>query len=393
MAKLSLSSFLLLFVFCTSCMGRPLPSSLPSPLPCTNHKFPDGKSFVACKDLTLLNSFLHWNYYPSSGTVDIAFRKIVETNSNNNPRWVAWAINPTSTGMVGSQALVAFKNPDGTLSSYSSPITSYNTVLQKGNLSFPVYDISALSDGNEIVIFATIKLPNNSTVVNHLWQQGPLLPGNVLGMHELSGDNVESFGTLDFFSGKIETSKGGVTKKKATVKNVHGFLNAISWGILMPTGAILARHCLAYVIGVAGWGTGLWLGRKSSGVEYKGHECIGCTLFALATIQVVVGRFCRPNKQHIRRIYWELFHYAVGYGTIILGIINIYKGLNILEPGKSVWRIAYTVIIIALGCIAAVLEAITWILVWMRNKARVEVEAGCVAQDGTSSPTGRVAIP
>ncbi|KAF3454268.1 hypothetical protein FNV43_RR04715 [Rhamnella rubrinervis] len=264
--------------------------ALPLPVPCTNHKFPEGKSFVACKDLTLLNSFLHWNYYPSSATVEIAFRQIGETNSNSNP--------------------------------------SYGTELQKGNLSFPVHDISVASDGNEIVIFATIKLPNNSTVVNHLWQQGPVLPGN----------------------------------------------------------------CLAYVIGVAGWGTGIWLGRKSSGVEYKGHECIGCTLFALATIQVVVGRFFRPNKEHKKRIYWELFHYAVGYGTVILGIINIYKGLDILEPGKSVWRTAYTVIIIALWCIAAVLEAITWILVWIRKKAPVEVEAGCVAEDGISSPTGRVTI-
>ena len=45
-----------------------------------------------------------------------------------------------------------------------------------------------------------------------------------------------------------------------------------------------------------------------------------------------------------------------------------------------------------LGCIAAVLEAITWILVWMRKKAPVQVEEGCVAQDVTSSPTATVAI-
>ncbi|KAF3455314.1 hypothetical protein FNV43_RR05762 [Rhamnella rubrinervis] len=173
-------SFILLFVSCASCMA------LPHPLPCMDHKFPDGKSFVTSKDLTLLNSFLHWNYYPSSCTVDIAFRQIGE--SNRNPRWVAWAINPTSTGMVGSQALVAFQKSDGTLSTYSSPITSYDTSMQKGNFSFPMYDISALSDG------------------------------------------------------KIESSKGENTKKKATIKNVHGFLNAISWGILMPTVAMLARH-------------------------------------------------------------------------------------------------------------------------------------------------------
>ncbi|KAF3457955.1 hypothetical protein FNV43_RR02617 [Rhamnella rubrinervis] len=288
-----LLSFLLLFVSSASCMA------LPQRLPCTDHKFPDGKSFVACKDSTLLSSFLYWNYYPSLGTADIAFRKIGESNDNLDGlhglsilpqlEWLAhrlsWlygqnfqsdAAGPGNLlkgasifnldAWLGHEHNLATNDHDG-LEWYPKPSRSscfigqrrsarcYGTSLQKGNLSFPVYDISALSDG------------------------------------------------------KIETSKGGNTKKKATIKNVHGFLNAI-----------------------------------------------------------------------------------MGYGTIILGIINICKGLDILEAGKSsVLRIAFSVTIIALGCIAAVLEAVTWILVWMRKKAAVEVEAGCVTEDGTSSPTGRVA--
>lgn len=82
-------------------------------------------------------------------------------------------------------------------------------------------------------------------------------------------------------------------------------MNAVSWGILFPIGAIIARylrtfesadpawfylHVLcqssAYAIGVAGWGTGLKLGSDSKGVTYTGHRNIGIALFSLATVQV-----------------------------------------------------------------------------------------------------------
>lgn len=82
-------------------------------------------------------------------------------------------------------------------------------------------------------------------------------------------------------------------------------LNVVSWGILMPLGAMVARYmkvfksahpawfylhvacqCSAYIVGVAGWGTGLKLGSDSAGVEHKTHRNIGITLFALGTLQV-----------------------------------------------------------------------------------------------------------
>lgn len=86
---------------------------------------------------------------------------------------------------------------------------------------------------------------------------------------------------------------------------IHGVLNAVSWGILLPVGIIIARYmstfpsadpawfylhvCCqvsAYAVGVAGWGTGLKLGSQSKGVKYSGHRNIGITLFVLATVQV-----------------------------------------------------------------------------------------------------------
>jgi len=87
---------------------------------------------------------------------------------------------------------------------------------------------------------------------------------------------------------------------------IHGILNAVSWGILFPIGAIIARYMRvfesadpawfylhvscqfsAYVIGVAGWATGLKLGNESEGIRFSAHRNIGIALFTLATIQVI----------------------------------------------------------------------------------------------------------
>jgi len=82
-------------------------------------------------------------------------------------------------------------------------------------------------------------------------------------------------------------------------------LNAVSWGILMPTGAIIARYlkvfksadpawfylhitcqASAYIVGISGFGTGLKLGSDSEGVEYDTHRAIAIVLVCLGTLQV-----------------------------------------------------------------------------------------------------------
>lgn len=82
-------------------------------------------------------------------------------------------------------------------------------------------------------------------------------------------------------------------------------LNVVSWGILMPFGAMVARYLKtfkaadpawfylhagcqtsAYIVGVAGWATGIKLGSDSVGTQYDTHRNIGITLFCLGTLQV-----------------------------------------------------------------------------------------------------------
>lgn len=70
---------------------------------------------------------------------------------------------------------------------------------------------------------------------------------------------------------------------------------------MMPVGAIIARYlrvaksanpawfyihvfcqASAYIIGVAGWATGLKLGGDSPGIQYSTHRSIGIALFSMS---------------------------------------------------------------------------------------------------------------
>ena len=83
---------------------------------------------------------------------------------------------------------------------YTSPVTTYKTQLQPGSLSFPVFDLSAVQENNDMIIFATIQLPGNATVANHVWQEGPVY-GIVPGIHALSGAG-NPLEALVFFQGR-----------------------------------------------------------------------------------------------------------------------------------------------------------------------------------------------
>ncbi|XP_021735209.1 cytochrome b561 and DOMON domain-containing protein At5g35735-like [Chenopodium quinoa] len=346
---------------------------------CRAHTFTNNQQYSSCSDLPELNSFLYWTYDSTAGTANIAFRTTGVSPTSN---WIAWALNPTGSGMVGAQALVAYQNSSSSsVYAYTSSVTSTSTTLARSSISFRVSNLSATSGTNEMTIFATIRPP--STTVNQVWQVGPLTGGNP-GQHSQNSANTKSSGSINFLSG--QATAGGATIQRLKQKNTHGVLNAISWGILMPLGAIIARYVKvfpsadpawfylhiacqisAYIIGVAGWGTGLKLGSQSVGIVYHVHRNIGIALFCLATLQVF-ALLLRPNKDHKYRLYWKVYHHGIGYIVIILSIINIYQGFDkVLMPEKK-WKRIYSGILIALGAIALVLEAFTWTVVYKKKK-------------------------
>ncbi|KAI3786386.1 hypothetical protein L1987_40025 [Smallanthus sonchifolius] len=154
----------------------------------------------------------------------------------------------------------------------------------------------------------------------------------------------------------------GDEKSDGNMKWTHGVLNAVSWGVLMPIGAMAARYLKvanpawfyvhaatqtsAYIVGVAGWATGLKLGSDSTGIKYNTHRNIGIILFAFGTLQVF-SLLLRPKPDNKYRFYWNIYHRSLGYSVIILSIINVCKGLDIMDPEMK-WKNAYTGIVISL---------------------------------------------
>ncbi|XP_062080986.1 cytochrome b561 and DOMON domain-containing protein At4g12980-like [Humulus lupulus] len=369
-------------------------------LTCSTQKFTNNKLYSECLDLPSLGSYLHWTYDSSNSSLSIAF----VAPPAKSDGWISWAINPTGKGMAGSQSLIAFKQSDGSMIVKKYDIQSYSSLVE-GKLSFDVWDTSAEYSGGVMRIFATVKVPANASSLNHVWQVGPSVDSGRPTAHLFQASNLNAKGSLSLNGSQISTGTATVdsrTKKR----NIHGILNAVSWGILFPLGVIIARylrtfesadpawfylHALcqtsSYAIGVAGWATGLKLGSESKGVTYTDHRNIGIALFSLATLQIF-ALFIRPKKDHKFRFYWNIYHHGLGYAIIILGLVNVFKGIDILSPAQK-WKSAYIICIAALGGLALLLEAITWVVV-LRKKSRRSTKPydGYNNGQGTQRPVG-----
>ncbi|MFS7964362.1 putative cytochrome b561 and DOMON domain-containing protein [Helianthus anomalus] len=367
---------------------------------CATQKFTNREQYDRCVDLPQLGCYLHWSLDTAKNTVAIVFIAPPATPDG----WVSWAINPTGEGMVGSQSLIAYTAANGSMVVNTYNVSSYGGVV-KGKLDFDVTDMKAEHSDGVMRIFATVELPENGrTKVNQVWQVGgAVTEEGVPVRHAFGQGNLGSKGILDLLSGEI--SGGGSGNSKTKKRNIHGILNTVSWGILFPVGIMIARYLRtfpaadpawfylhgslqvsAYGIGVAGWVTGLKLGSESKGVEYTAHRNIGITLFCLATLQVL-ALFLRPKKGHKIRFYWNIYHHGTGFAVAILGILNVFKGLEILSP-SSKWRLSYIIIISSLGIIAIILEAFTWIVVLKRksNKATKPNGNGDTTRRQSSAP-------
>ncbi|KAE8803868.1 cytochrome b561 and DOMON domain-containing protein [Hordeum vulgare] len=342
---------------------------------CLSATFTSGRTFLKCNQLPVLGASLHWTFHAQNGTADVAFRA-----PSGADGWVAWGINPSGAGMAGSNVFVA-SHSGGAVSVLTTILRSTNPALDNAALQFGVpVPASAEYAGGAYTIYATVALPGNTTSQNTVWQAGPASGGSI-SPHPLSGPNLQSVQRLDFLSG----TSTGASNSRLHRRNLHGVLNAVGWGVLIPLGAMIARYLRVfeaadpawfylhitcqisgYVLGVAGWGLGLKLGSESKGLTYSTHRNIGIAIFCLATLQVF-ALFLRPDKKNKYRVYWNAYHHSVGYSVIVLAAVNIFKGLNILKPVTG-WKTSYIVILATLAGVALVLEAITWAIVLRRRK-------------------------
>ncbi|CAO2211568.1 unnamed protein product [Urochloa humidicola] len=347
---------------------------------CADEKFSGNRAFAACADLPRLGASVHWTYDAASSSLSVAFLATPPSGG-----WVAWGLNPTANGMSGTQALLAAPKSGGG-GAYGVQTYDINgfSLDAPGKIAYDNSDLAAEVDGGgRVRMFGTLKLQNGTGAeVTQVWQVGPV-SGGAISIHAMGNDNKNSVGKLNLVTGaSAATSVGGSLLRK---KNTHGVLNAVSWGLLLPMGAIFARYLktfksadpawfylhvacqlIGYAVGVSGWATGIHLGNLSKGITYSVHRNIGITVFALGTLQIF-ALFLRPKKDHKYRFYWNIYHHSIGYTIIILGIVNIFKGMSILSVDQK-WKTAYIIAICILGAIALILEAVTWGIVLKRRK-------------------------
>ncbi|KAG2302121.1 hypothetical protein Bca52824_030772 [Brassica carinata] len=335
---------------------------------CSNYKFSSNTLFESCNDLPVLDSFLHYTYDSSSSSLQIAYR---HTNLTSK-KWVAWAVNPTSTGMVGAQAIVAYPQSDGSLRAYTSAITSYQTSLREAGLSFNVSELSATYQNNEMIIFATLTLPlANGGNINTVWQDGSLSGNNLLS-HPTSGNNIRSVFTMNLLSGASGGAAGGDSKLKK--RNwIHGVFNAVSWGVMMPIGAIIARYLketqnqqdllgsdfylhvllLTSLVLQVGLQVSSWAGNQPG--------------FSLALTVLSVSLSSALQQAQVQSL---LDHHTIGYTVIILAVVTFSK--EVVEKGLHRYNHK------------AVLEAFKWYVVIKRRKAEQSAETSQLGHGGMS---------
>ncbi|XBI37650.1 hypothetical protein VPH35_122898 [Triticum aestivum] len=265
---------------------------------CAAERFSKNRVYAACTDLPTLGASVHWTYDPAASSLSVAFVAAPPSSGG----WVAWGLNPSGDGMSGTQALVA--SPTGSGGAYGvQTFDIQGTSLgSPGPIAYKTSDLAAeVGADGRVQMFGKLALQNGTGEVNQVWQVGPASGGSI-GIHAMAAANMGAKGKLNLVTGATTAVSGGSILRK---KNTHGILNAVSWGILLPMGGIVARYLktfksadpawfylhvacqlIGYAVGVSGWATGIHLGNLSKGITYSLHRNIGIAVFALGTVQV-----------------------------------------------------------------------------------------------------------
>ncbi|KAH6836465.1 hypothetical protein C2S53_016524 [Perilla frutescens var. hirtella] len=155
-----------------------------------------------------------------------------------------------------------------------------------------------------------------------------------------------------------------VTPELSFEIKVHGFLLWASVGFLMPAGILAKRmsnreesgkrlriifyiHAITQVLSVL-----LATAAAVMSIKYfdnsfnNDHQRIGLAFYVIMWLQALAG-ICRPHRGSKGRSIWFIFHWLVGIALSLLGVINIYTGLQAYHKRTSknvrIWTIIFTV--------------------------------------------------
>ncbi|CAN6560629.1 unnamed protein product [Malus baccata var. baccata] len=354
-----------------------------------------------CKKLVTLGAEFGWNIH-SNTEIDILF------TIRPPAKWIAWGVNPGPQGaeMVGTRAVIGISQPNGTLAVRKYNITSDTKLGCRLKPSQDFDDVIVKNMKGEVKprrymsIFATLILPPDQAAynilkLNHVWQVGFEADDALMEpkMHSTSLQNVDSTETINMTTG------GGLSigHRQHHLRTVHGILNIVGWGTMLPLGVIIARYyrrypfqcprwyvvhvscqIVGYTLGTAGWAIGLWLGHASRHYSFSTHRILAICIFAFTTLQMLALRLT-PTKTDDYRKYWNMYHHFLGYSLLAVISVNIFQGIAILKPNKT-WLWVYVGVLGMLGLVAIGLEIFTWTKfiydIYRGKKSRLEFHDG-----------------
>eukprot|EP00656_Telonema_subtile_P057359 TRINITY_DN9409_c0_g1_i3.p1 TRINITY_DN9409_c0_g1~~TRINITY_DN9409_c0_g1_i3.p1 ORF type:complete len:222 (+),score=70.52 TRINITY_DN9409_c0_g1_i3:94-759(+) len=93
------------------------------------------------------------------------------------------------------------------------------------------------------------------------------------------------------------------------------------------------------------------------------HISLGVSVFAIAVFQPVPALFCRPEHDSPKRIYFKILHIVGGVTACVLGIVNVWLGI---DNFKTLWNKcegpSFTIAMFALLGVVAVLAVVLEVL-------------------------------
>lgn len=370
------------------------------------------KTFEKCMTLPTQQASIAWAYHPHNATLDLAFFGSFISPSG----WVGWGINPTSPEMTGTRALIAFPDPNSGQLVLLPYILDPAVKLQKSPLLSRPLDIHVLSssatlyggrmatihNGATIQIYATIKLTPNKTKIHFTWNRGLYVQGYSPTIHPTAINDLASITTIDILSGAAAKTHNNIR----ALKIIHGIINAISWGFLLPLGAVSARYLRhmaavgpawfyahagiqisAVFLGTVGFSIGIRLGEQSPGRVYGLHRKLGFAAFCLGWLQTLALLF-RPKTTHKFRKYWKSYHHFVGYACIVLGIVNCFQGLEVMGESNSYAKLGYCLCLSTLIGVCIALEVNSWVIFCRKAKEEKLKREGLFGSTISDKPSG-----
>ncbi|KAJ9690962.1 hypothetical protein PVL29_013226 [Vitis rotundifolia] len=151
---------------------------------------------------------------------------------------------------------------------------------------------------------------------------------------------------------------------------LHGVLLWASTGFLMPIGVLTIRMCnreecgrkvkvifyvhvTLQVLSVLLATAGAVLSVKNFENSFNNyHQRIGLALYGAIWVQALIG-FCRPGRGSKGRSVWYFVHWILGTTVSVVGMINIYTGLEAYQKKTSRSITLWTVLFTAEVCLMA----------------------------------------